>query len=233
MTSAPLSTAQRTRLGDLLVVRTSRPRCPGRRRPRPRGCSASGATPITPLPVAGAAPGEQRGDHRAVCAVGRSPTGVCPSGCRGPRHPCRPRPTPRSSATLPFDARVDHRDRDALAARGVPGGREAVVVEPVLEVAHGVGVRRGGAGEDDRAPPRRARRRFARRAQVHGCVGAGSSARLSGCLVERRLARARRHRSRGTGRRSGDHDERSSAMSPIGFAPGPPRASARRARAGT
>ena len=102
------------RLGDLVGERSRRR--VRRSRPRPTSSSASGATPIMPVPGAGAARGGERGHPAAVVRVDGADRGAAVVGADardvgaaddGARELDRPAP----------DAGVDDRDADARAAR--------------------------------------------------------------------------------------------------------------------
>ena len=103
------------RLGDLVGERDATPT--RRSRPRSTSSSASGATPIMPVPGpvprAAASEATQLPWFASTAPTGRPAVGRSLT----PRHPCRPTTAPANSTGPAPDARVDDRDAHARAAR--------------------------------------------------------------------------------------------------------------------
>ena len=137
ITSAPLSTAQRTASAIWWSESSSPVAEPDRDRQQRR----LGRRPDH----AGLAPGAAPAASEATivpCSAPSEPTGVWPFGAPRPEKSVPPTTAPARSATPDVDPGVDDGDRDARALGGRPGLPDAVVVEPVLASTHQVGGRR-------------------------------------------------------------------------------------------
>ena len=213
MTSAPWSVAQRTASAISVSESTPPPKAI-----EIESREASGADADDTGARSGAAPGGERGDHRAVLATVGADRGLAVRGAlAGDIRAVDDRAAQLAHAAV--DAGVDDGDRDAGAPRDGPRVLDAVVVEPVLAVAHGVRVagsaRRGGRARRSggRSPASRSEREAGERPRrltptlppsrhpvprTRSAPATSSSARAprrrSGSLPVRRRARARRAR---------------------------------------
>ena len=145
MISAPLSTAQRTALAIWSSVETSDLVSEPKATEMLSSC-ASGATPSTPLPVAGS-PAREEGGHLGAVGV-LVADGLLPVRGTDARDIRSPDDDAIQLGDGAVDPGVDDGDLDTGALARGPRLGEAVVVEPVLEVAHGVGVCRRRVEDD-------------------------------------------------------------------------------------